>query len=347
MRELIEQLLKEVGIGRSSGTATFAARIEISKDSDVAHHGASIELTHTVEDALRLRIAATYLFHDAVDRAILTIVGHHHVLEETEERGDDHGQGSSLGITRKIKTNQLDALGILASKGFNKFKDIELARYTDMVSHILCSDCSSSLQRETEFVHFVGETAKISSDEVLKHVDGLGFGVDAKRLQETRKDAGQFVVTHLVALIDFSNLFAKLHQFGGTGDSGSLIDDDEDSAWAGLLKVETKVVELEGTLVKSLRFSKQDKLFFGHHGETTTGRDNISYRELACTCKELHQIEILLVIGEHRIEEKVGELVNEKGFFAMQKIDRSVLPLLNLGLYALKIVGFLCHFEFL
>lgn len=145
MRELIEQLLKEVGIGRSSGTATFAARIEISKDSDVAHHGASIELTHTVEDALRLRIAATYLFHNAVYRAVLAIVGHHHVLEETEERGDDHRQGSCLGITRKIKTNQLDTLAVFVRESFDKFKDIELARYTDMVSHILCRDGGSSL----------------------------------------------------------------------------------------------------------------------------------------------------------------------------------------------------------
>jgi len=31
----------------------------------------------------------------------------------------------------------------------------------------------------------------------------------------------------------------------------------------------------------------------------------------------------------------------------MQKIDRSILMLLNLALYALKIVGFLCHFEIL
>ena len=83
MDELVEKLLKEVGIGGGGGTATFAARIEISKDSDVAHHDASIEVMHAVENALRLRITATNLFHDAVNRAILAIVGHHHVLKET------------------------------------------------------------------------------------------------------------------------------------------------------------------------------------------------------------------------------------------------------------------------
>ena len=147
MSKLVEKLLKEVGIGRSGGTATFAARIEISKDSDVAHHDASIEVMHAVENALRLRITATNLFHDAVDRAILAIVGHHHVLEETEERGDDHRQGSCLGISREVKANQLDTLGIFVCECFDKFEDIELARYADMVSHILCRDGGSSLQR--------------------------------------------------------------------------------------------------------------------------------------------------------------------------------------------------------
>ena len=347
MGELVEELLEEVGVGSSCWTATFTACIEIAKDGDVAHHGASIELAHTVNNALGLRIAAAYFLHDAVDGAILAIVGQHHVLEETEERGDDHGHGTCFRITCKVKTNQLNTLGILARHGFDQFEDIELARDADVISYVLCGDIGSSLHGEAEFVHLMGETTEIGSNEVLEHVNGLGFGGDSEGLQESRENAWQFVLAYLVALIHFANLFAKLHKFGGTSNGSGLVCDNKDGARAGLFEVETKVVELEGTLIEGLCFAKQNELFFGHHGETTTSRDNVTNSELTSTRKELHQIEVLLVVSEHRVQKEIGELIDEKGFFAMQEIDRSIFTLLNLGLYALKIVGFLCHLEFL
>ena len=57
----------------------------------------------------------------------------------------------------------------------------------------------------------MGETTKIGTDEVLEHINGLGFGIDTKRLQEAREDTRQLIVAHFVALINLTYLFAKFY----------------------------------------------------------------------------------------------------------------------------------------
>ena len=87
MHQLIEKFLHEVGIGCGPSSSTLATGVELAKDGNVAHGGASIIATHTIEDSLGLRIAATDLLHDAIDGTVATVETEHDVLEERDENG--------------------------------------------------------------------------------------------------------------------------------------------------------------------------------------------------------------------------------------------------------------------